>query len=240
MQDDEVLAASGVDRTRRFGSHWLSGLAVLLVAAALGFAACGGSDSPNVARLETSGGGGGVQGTSTTVPHGYPTQLLDEWATCMRAHGDPNQADPTVDANNDIVVNWNPAITGGIFGTNKGGQGNAGPGQYCRSYLTAAQRALGGGQQPSSPDQATLLRYAECMREDGIADFPDPVNGTLSFNMGASGDLNPNSPAFENASKLCARRTGAHVPGAGGTPPPGVIKINGAGPVINAGANANG
>ena len=26
---------------------------------------------------------------------GNPTQLLDEWATCMRGHGDPSQADPT-------------------------------------------------------------------------------------------------------------------------------------------------
>jgi hypothetical protein len=237
---DKVLAASSAHQTKRFRSHWRSGMAVLFAAAAPGLAACGGSDSPNVARLEKSSGGGGVSGSTTMVPDGNPTQLLVEWAACVRAHGDPNQADPTVDANNDIDVNWNPAISGGIFGTNKGGQGNAGPGQYCRSYLIAAQRALGGGQQSSSPDQATLLRYAECMRADGIADFPDPVNGTLSLNMGASGDLNPNSPAFENASNLCAHRTGAHVPGAGGTPPPGLIKINGADLIANAGANANG
>ena len=174
------------------------------------------------------------------MPKGNPTQLLDEWAACMRSHGDPNQADPTIDVNNNIDVNWNPAITGGIYGTNKGGQGNAGPGQYCRAYLSAVQSALGGNRQPSSSDQATLLKYADCMRVNGISDFPDPVNGTLSFNLGASGDLNPDNLVFQTASKLCAQRTGAHVPTAGGTPPPGVIKIDGAGPLPNAGASVNG
>jgi hypothetical protein len=27
---------------------------------------------------------------------GNPTRLVDEWATCMRSHGDPNQVDPTI------------------------------------------------------------------------------------------------------------------------------------------------
>jgi hypothetical protein len=207
------------------------------MSAAFGLAACTAGGSPGVASLG-KGSGGASGAPTTTLPAGGATQLLDEWAACMRAHGDPNQADPTVDADKDIDVNWNPAIPGGIYGTNKGGQGNAGPGQYCRSYLNAAQKALGGDQQPSSSDQATLLRYSECMRANGIADFPDPVNGTLSLNLGASGDLNPDSPAWQNTSKVCAERTGAHVPGAGGIPPPGVIKIDGAGP--NAGGGANG
>ncbi len=215
-------------------------LAVAVTAAAIGLTACGGGSlgAPHVASLGKSRSD--QRGGQTAVPTGNATQLLDEWATCMRAHGDPNQADPTMDVNKDIDINWNPEIIGGIFGTNKGGQGNAGPGQYCRSYLSAAQSALGGNRQPSSSDQATLLKYAECMRANGIADFPDPVNDTLSFNLGASGDLNPYNPAFQSASKQCVQRTGAQVPRAGGTPPPGVIKIDGAGPLPNTGADANG
>jgi hypothetical protein len=99
---------------------------------------------------------------------------------------------------------------------------------------------LGGNRQPSTSDQITLVKYANCMRADGIADFPDPVNGTLSLNLGATGDLNPNSPAFQNASKLCVQRTGVHLPGTGGTPLSGVIKIEGAGPLPDASAGANG
>jgi hypothetical protein len=150
----------------------------------------------------------------------------------MRSHGDPNQADPTIDANKDIDIDWNPAITGGYYGTNKGGEGNSGPGQYCRAYLDATQKALGGDHQPSGVDQVTLEKYSECMRANGIADFPDPINGTLSFNIGAGGDLNPSNPTFQHASRLCVQRTGAHVPGGGGPPPPGTIRLTGAGPLL--------
>jgi len=168
---------------------------------------------------------------TTTLANGDPARLVDEWATCMRSHGDPDQADPTVDANKDIDIDWNPAITGGIFETNKGGQGNSGPGQYCRACLDAAQKASGGDQQPSGAEQVTLEKYSECMRSIGIPDFPDPTNGALSFNIGAGGDLNPNNSTFQHASRLCVQRTGAHVPGVGGPPPPGTIRLDGAGPL---------
>jgi hypothetical protein len=207
------------------------GLAVIVVAGALVLAACGsGPSSPHVASLGKTDSSGG-RSTTTTVVTGDPTRLLDEWAACMRSHGDPNQADPTIDANKDINVNWNPAITGGIDGTNKGGQGNAGPGQYCRAFISAAQTALGGNRQQPQSDQATLEKFSQCMRANGISDFPDPTNGTLSFNLGAGGDLNPRNATFQSASTLCARRTGAVVPGTGGTPPPGVIRLDGAGPL---------
>jgi hypothetical protein len=221
------------------------GLAVLAAFAAIGLAVCGtaGSSSSTIASIPTvasQGKNSPSGGTTTTLPKGNPTQLLNEWAECMRRHGDPDQADPTIDANRDIDINWNPEITGGVNGTNKGGQGNSGPGQYCRAYLTAAQTALGGNQQQPASNPATLEKYSECMRSNGIADFPDPVNGNLSFNLGASGNLNPNNPTFESASKLCARRTGARVPGTGGSPRPGTIKLYGAGPLPNSDSGENG
>ena len=221
------------------------GLAILVAAAAISLCACGGSSTPNAASSPTVANLGsstvdGSHSTTTTLPTGNPTQLLDDWAACMRRHGDPDQADPTIDANKDIEINWNPAITGGYYGTYKGGQGNSGPGQYCRSYLSAAQTALGGNQQQPGSSEATLEKFSQCMRANGIPDFPDPVNGNLSFNLGAGGDLNPKNPIFQNASKMCARKTGAHVPGTGGSPPPGTIKLDGAGPLPNSGAGANG
>ena len=227
------------------------GLVAILAGAATGLAGCSGSSappaasSPAVASLPSSTNAGPSSGhsggsTTTTPVTDNATALVDEWATCMRSHGDPDQADPTIDANKDININWNPAITGGIFGTNKGGQGNSGPGQYCRTYLSEAQTALGGNRQPTGSDQATLVKFSDCMRANGVTDFPDPINGTLSFNLGAGGDLNPSNPTFQHVSKLCAQKTGAHVPEAGGPPPPGTIRLDGAGPLPNAGASASG
>jgi hypothetical protein len=207
------------------------GLAVLGAAVAVGLAACGSSAGPHVASLQKSSGHD--SGTSTTgssgggsaLPKGSPTRLLDEWAACMRSHGDTGQTDPTIGANKVIYVTWNPATQGGLYGTNKGGQGNSGPGQYCRSYLTAAQTALRGDQANPRVSFAKLLKYSECMRANGISDFPDPTAaGGLQLNMG--GDTDPSNPAYRNAAELCARKTGARALGVG-PPPPGTIEFTG-------------
>jgi hypothetical protein len=208
-------------------------VAVLAAAATFGLAACtGGSGSPSVASLGTSttlgkSSGNGSTSTTSARPSTDATQSLDEWAACMRSHGDPNQADPTVDANKVIHISWNgAAIPGGIYGTDKGGQGDLGPGQYCRAYLSAAQAALGNGPQTPQPNQAQLLKYSQCMRANGVADYPDPTNGGVALNLGAGGDLNPNNPTFKSASKVCGETTGVYVPG--GQPPPGAVELNGA------------
>jgi hypothetical protein len=220
------------------------GLAVLVAAGAVALAACGGSSSAHVASLPTSSGNGdrgstatGSESSTTTLPTGDPTQLLDEWTSCMRSHGDPNQADPTIGANKVINLAWWPGMQGGVYGTNKGGQGNTGPGQFCRAYLRAAQTALQGGQPQQHPDPAKLEKYSECMRANGVPDFPDPSGNSLSINVGAGGDLNPSSPTFQKANKLCAEKTG--LPGFGGAPgtQPGGINFITVGPVGGSGGN---
>jgi hypothetical protein len=234
LPEDEPARRQTQGRHRRSAR-----MAVVLAAAAIGLVACsGGSHSPRVASLPASTGAGTSSGTDTrsggspasTEPHANPTKLLDEWAACMRAHGDPGQADPTIDANKVIHLTWNDAIPGGIYGTNKGGQGDAGPGQYCRTYIDQAEIDLQGSEHLQQPSQAQLLKFSQCMRANGVADFPDPSsNGGLSFNRAAGGDLNPSNPVFQNASKLCAQQTG--VPGfaTGGAPQPGSVEFNGDG-----------
>jgi hypothetical protein len=144
----------------------------------------------------------------------------------MRSHGDPNQADPTVTVNKLISIPWNPAIPGGYYGTNKGGQGNSGPGQYCRIYLAAAQAALRGGRPVKMPNQAALVKLSECMRANGVPDFPDPTaSGGLILPGGPGGEVN--NPVFQNASKVCARKTGVSLPGRSSLPP-GTITLSGA------------
>ena len=103
--------------------------------------------------------------STTTVPAGSPTQLLDEWATCMRSHGDPDQVDPTVDATKviQITLGW----AGGLRGENGA----------CGSYLSAAETALGGGTPPASSSEATALKFAQCMRANGVPTYPDPTTG---------------------------------------------------------------
>jgi hypothetical protein len=209
------------------------GLAVL-AAAAIGLAACGGSSSPHVASLGNSSGT--TPGPTTTLPKGNPTQLLDEWASCMRANGTPGVADPTIDANGVIHITL-PAT-----GTDQGGSGKVssggGPGGGpCGAYLTAASTALRGGQPLQKPDPAKVLKYSECMRANGIPDFPDPSGHGLQIQIRPGSDLDPNNPTFKNASKLCAKKTG--VPGLGGAGPQrgGIEEQTGNGPAGGPGGN---
>lgn len=214
------------------------GLAVLAAAALIGLAGCGGSTTPHVASLGKADASGSGHGTTTTLPKGNPTQLLDEWASCMRSHGDPNQVDPTIDANKVIHITIPPSADG--KGRDILGKGSSSP---CQVYLTAASTALRGGKPLPKPDPAKLEKYAECMRASGIPDFPDPTGGGLQLHVSPGSDLNPRNPTFQNASKGCAKKTGVRGFGTG-TPPAGSIEASGSsgpngGPGGNGGAGTN-
>lgn len=206
--------------------------AAMAAATVIGLAACSGTGAPHVASLNNASSAGNGATTTTTLPKGNPTQLLDEWASCVRAHGDPNQADPTIDANKVIHITFPP-------GANDNGPVSIGKGSNnpCDAYLTAASTALRGGKPLERPDPAKLEKFSECMRSHGVPDFPDPNGGGLSIQVHPGSDLSPQSPTFQNASKLCARKYG--LPGlGGGSAPAGAIEATGgAGPQGGPGGN---
>src|SRR5215831_16220556 len=196
------------------------GLAAVAAATVIGLAACGPSRTPHVPSL---GKGSGSGSASPALPKRNPPQLLDEWAACMRSHGDPNQVDPTIDANKVIHITF-PA------GANGNGPASIGKGSNdpCGAYLTAASTALRGGKPLPKPDPAKLEKFSQCMRANGIPDFPDPSGGGLSIRTQPGSDLNPHDATFQNASKFCAKKYGLQGFG-GGTPPPGSIEATSSG-----------
>jgi hypothetical protein len=172
-------------------------LLALMAGVALLTAACSGAGVPTPGQhngQSPAGGGGAAQ------PSGGAAQLLDQWAVCIRSHGDPNQVDPTIDANNDIQITMNNVST------ELAGQvhGSAGP---CSNYLLAAENALRGGQPPLSGASMTQqVKFAVCMRANGVPGWPDPsTNGTTNFN---GTGVDPNSPAVQDAMKTCDKQTG--------------------------------
>jgi hypothetical protein len=195
-----------------------SGLAVLVAGAAIGLAGCSGSSSPQVASLGKSSGDSSLR--TPNVPAGSPTQLLDEWASCMRSHGDPGQIDPTVNANKVIQI---------TLGAGYAGQGLRGESGACGTFLTAAQTALDGGTPPGSSSEATGLKFARCMRANGVPDYPDPTGASETVHATSGSDLDPASPTFQAASTLCANKTGYQSKFSTGAPQPGSININMAG-----------
>jgi hypothetical protein len=75
------------------------------------------------------------------------------------------------------------------------------------ALLVAA--GCGGGEDGGGDAAATSsssdpgVKYAECMRENGVPEFPDPVNGRLTLRAGPGSGIRPDSPEFQQAQEAC-------------------------------------
>ena len=209
----------------------LGGLAILVAAALIALAACGTPSSPHVASLPTSSASGAGTGTGkgsspSTQPGGNATKLVDEWAACIRRHGDPNQPDPVIDAYGVINI----TVPLGVYSGPKGGtETQTGP---CSQYLAAAQRVLRAANPVAPPpSQAQILNYVSCMRVNGEPNYPSPVGDKTNFN---GTGVDPNSALFKKANELCGKKIGAPSWWIAGTGPPGDVSVE------SAGLNGNG
>ena len=207
---------------------------MLVAAAAVGLAACGGSSSPQVASLTTVanlGTGSGSGGSSTTsggggssatkLARGDPTRLVDEWAGCERSRGDPSQADPIIDAHGVINITTPPPGSGLPAGDTHGVTGT------CSEYLSAAQRALRAADPVQDPlgmdNQADLLKYVECMRASGVPNYPYPTGNTTNFN---GTGVDPTSPFVVKISIKCGNKLGLPLWWSAGWGPPGDVSVS--------------
>jgi len=173
---------------------WWGRSTALLVAAvaavALGVAACGGSSSapPGAAG---AGSGGGSTGDSAK---------LVKYAQCMRENGVPGFPDPV---NGQLRLTVTPG--GGLDPNSpqfKAAQ------QACKS-LEPPGLQNGSGQ--NTQQQSQGLKFASCMREHGVANFPDPKDGLFT----GSADLDPNSQQFQSALAACRKLAPGGVGGGG-------------------------
>ncbi|HWF72653.1 MAG TPA: hypothetical protein VG186_04865 [Solirubrobacteraceae bacterium] len=157
---------------------------ILILLAAIGcasaLAACGGSASGPTAKTST-------------------TQLA--LSQCMRAHGVPNYPDPT----------HGPGGEGFSINTAQGSSTLTVNGiPFSGPAFTAAEKTcklFGGGSGPppiSESQKIALFHFAQCMRKNGVPNYPDPVFGP-DGGIGRPGvpGLSKNSPAVQHAATAC-------------------------------------
>jgi len=78
------------------------------------------------------------------------------------------------------------------------------------ALLVLATAACGGnGAKPSAAPSTTdrnaqAVRYSQCMRENGVPDFPDPVDGRIQLRAEKGSDLDPESAGFKKAQETCS------------------------------------
>jgi hypothetical protein len=117
-------------------------------------AGCG-SDAPS----ET--GTTAAAGTTTARTKDATSQdKAVKFAECIRGHGVPHFPDP--DAKGDFVfgIDVSPTVWGKAVAA-------------CKDLEPPG--ALSGKRSPKQ--QSAALRFAKCVRENGVKDFPDPANG---------------------------------------------------------------
>jgi hypothetical protein len=159
-------------------------LAALAVAGLLG--ACGGSgDGSSSDDVASASDDESAEQAQADDEGGTEQELLD-WVECMRDEG-VDIPDPTRDADGNLVISGNGIEIGGGGGAstssdNGDSEGDEGP-SFTPEELEAAEEACGPppGLDPgdmSEEDQQAMeeaaLEFAQCMRDEGIEDFPDP------------------------------------------------------------------
>jgi hypothetical protein len=150
---------------------------------------CGGSDD---------GGAGGVASganSQQTEETKRIAEMSDEqkrlaFAECVRQNGVPDFQDSDAAGGLKIDGQQDPAKADAVMQA----------AQKCRKYMPGQDP---GGKGASPRDVENVRKYAECMRENGVADFPDPDSeGRITVNQSGGFDLM--APAVKVADQKCA------------------------------------
>ena len=171
-------------------------------AAAVAVAACGGSSGPNNSNNSNN------SGNSASIRRGSAAFRAElRVSQCIRAHGVPNYPDPPSSGGMHSEGNGNTVTVNGVK-LDASAQTLQNAQRACAKYAPVGP--LVSSSQLASIKQGSI-RTAECMRANGVPDFPDPSVATgpgghglrISIGSGAGANLNPYSPAFKAAQAKC-------------------------------------
>jgi hypothetical protein len=108
-------------------------------------------------------------------PSADPVQVYQQYVQCVREHGRPDYPDPVIGADGK------PQMPDGVE-------------KPSSDVIDACARILGGvapsSKAGSHPDVAAMRRFAQCMRQHGVDDWPDPdAEGRFTFPPTLAGNM---------------------------------------------------
>jgi hypothetical protein len=193
--------------------------------------ACGGGGGDGVATLGS--GSDGDSSTDTTLSQADLEKAMTDWTTCMRGEG-VDVPDFQTDADGNTKIGGPPGGAGGgtdTEGDEVDGGGDTGTGDmpskadFEKAVKTCGEPPQLGGEiseKDRKEMQDNALEFAQCMRDEGITDFPDPdfskmgpgagpkirvEDGSSSDDaaesQGPFGDIDPTTPEFQAAQQTC-------------------------------------
>jgi hypothetical protein len=142
--------------------------------------------------------GCGSSGTTPSTPT-TPSQIAQaaKYTKCLRQHGLADFPDPKA-----ITENGTPTVTIAFpAGSTNAPQFNAATGACNHLY----PRQQGGARQIAARDvPAHMLAFARCVRNHGVADFPDPPTPGAGTHQGPPfAGVDWRSPTVQAAAKIC-------------------------------------
>ncbi|MET7423113.1 hypothetical protein [Dactylosporangium sp. NPDC005555] len=164
------------------------GLLLVLGLAATGCARPGGGDGVASAGGTPTASAASGAGTSRPDPVKDQENFL-RYAQCMREQG-IDMPDPQIDGGAVSMVLPQGTDKAKVDAANA----------KCKQFLPN-----GGEPMKADPEmQERMRRFAQCMRENGLPDFPDPgEDGGIRIDGNAAGALDPGSEAFKKAEQAC-------------------------------------
>jgi hypothetical protein len=147
-------------------SRTLRSPAVLAMVALISVISAGcGSNTPSGTATAGSSGTAASTGTSSSADTGATKKATDQakavkLAECIRGHGVPHFPDPDAKGDFAFGIDVSPAVWRKAV-------------EACTDL--APPGAFSGKRSPKQ--QSAALRFANCVRENGVKDFPDPANG---------------------------------------------------------------
>ena len=132
-----------------------------------------------------------------------PAQRVHVAAQCVRDHGVPNFPDPVIDTHGDLQVDQQllDSLPASVVQTVKGA---------CTPQINAAESAVNAAQPGATPQEiAQATRLAQCMRQHGWPNFPDPdAHGGFSSASPGQVPTSKSDPAFQACRAVVAAHAG--------------------------------
>jgi hypothetical protein len=141
---------------------------------------------------------GGRASSSGSASGESANQKMLAYSECMRKNGVPDFPDPNASGNIQVAPgNPNDPINS--------------PQEQVANNICRHLEPGGGVSNPAAQQQTVnqLLKMAQCMRKNGMPNFPDPqvtnVNGgeNITLPLSSAGITNFNSPQFQHAERAC-------------------------------------
>jgi hypothetical protein len=140
---------------------------VLVSSIALIGAGCGSNAATGATSSDSNTAGGASSAIASTSGKAQATkrEKAVKFAECVRAHGVPHFPDPDATGN----VNFGVDVSAATF-------------TAAVNACTALEPPGALSSKRSPKQQSAALRFAQCVRANGVPDFPDPVNGQPLIN----------------------------------------------------------